>query len=311
MTASEENPFYRPQATLAKIGKRYYWAMYRYCRPDEARDDEGLNVVRLADGFTNTREAAAEQIAAIFDETDPGSEQLLKQRLEGVSVYSGQDKTRAKWNRDCLAGRSFYGADHDVRALARNPGKSFSWARGFSASGGAAEVLYKLHHGKKRQAKHSHAQADLGFIYTWNSPIGDSEWEPYWEEHRITKITRKRVFIVERRGDRQTSLPRQDLERDGEYRPRDHGWWQSSYYTEAGKRREDEARARSATSGVPSEHADALGLGANFNRDDVMRAFRQRALEHHPDKGGDPAVFRDLVKAKDRALAALSYAKAA
>ena len=37
--------------------------------------------------------------------------------------------------------------------------------------------------------------------------------------------------------------------------------------------------------------------------DDVMRAFRKRAQKHHSDKGGDPATFRSLVEAKDRALA--------
>jgi hypothetical protein len=35
----------------------------------------------------------------------------------------------------------------------------------------------------------------------------------------------------------------------------------------------------------------------------VMRAFRQQAQKHHPDKGGDPPVFGRLVEAKDRALA--------
>ena len=37
------------------------------------------------------------------------------------------------------------------------------------------------------------------------------------------------------------------------------------------------------------EHGDLLGLGAEFTRDDVMRAFRQKAHEHHPGKGGDAA----------------------
>jgi hypothetical protein len=61
---------YQPRPTLAKIGKRYYWALYRYKRPDEAMDDD-LLVVRMTDGLAHTREAAAEQLAAIFDQTDP------------------------------------------------------------------------------------------------------------------------------------------------------------------------------------------------------------------------------------------------
>jgi hypothetical protein len=132
------------------------------------------------------------------------------------------------------------------------------------------------------------------FIYTW---------EGGWQQHRITKITRKRFFIQrDRYYGSQTSLPREVLERDGEYWPRGHGWWQSRYYTEAGQRREDEALTRNRNSGVPSEHATLLGLGTEFTRADVMRAFRQQAQEHYPDKGGDPAKFRELVVAKDRAL---------
>jgi hypothetical protein len=34
-----------------------------------------------------------------------------------------------------------------------------------------------------------------------------------------------------------------------------------------------------------------------------MRAFREQAQKHHPDKGGDPAIFRRPVEARDRALA--------
>jgi hypothetical protein len=47
---------YEPQPTLAKIGKRYYWAIYRWKRNDEQRDDDVLVVVRIIDGFTESRE---------------------------------------------------------------------------------------------------------------------------------------------------------------------------------------------------------------------------------------------------------------
>jgi hypothetical protein len=33
-----------------------------------------------------------------------------------------------------------------------------------------------------------------------------------------------------------------------------------------------------------------------------MTAFRRGAQEHQPDNAGDPAAFRRLVEAKDRAL---------
>jgi hypothetical protein len=52
---------------------------------------------------------------------------------------------------------------------------------------------------------------------------------------------------------------------------------------------------------------DVLGLGAKFTREDVMRAFRQQAQKYHPDKGGDPDIFRRLVEARDRALRAAAW----
>jgi hypothetical protein len=40
-----------------------------------------------------------------------------------------------------------------------------------------------------------------------------------------------------------------------------------------------------------------------FNtREAVMANFRHLAFQHHPDHGGDPAKFRELVAARDRAL---------
>lgn len=44
-----------------------------------------------------------------------------------------------------------------------------------------------------------------------------------------------------------------------------------------------------------------LGLGPTANADDVKRAFRGLAREHHPDHGGDPDRFRRLVEARDAA----------
>ena len=38
----------------------------------------------------------------------------------------------------------------------------------------------------------------------------------------------------------------------------------------------------------------------------ILAAFRREAQKHHPDKGGDPADFRRLVKWKDRALKSAS-----
>ena len=45
-----------------------------------------------------------------------------------------------------------------------------------------------------------------------------------------------------------------------------------------------------------------LGLRPGAPREDVARAWRSLAARHHPDAGGDPDRFRELVAAKDRLL---------
>jgi hypothetical protein len=59
----------------------------------------------------------------------------------------------------------------------------------------------------------------------------------------------------------------------------------------------------------PSPTADVascwtvLGVAPDATLAEVKRAYRQRALATHPDRGGDPAAFRELQRAHERALA--------
>ncbi len=46
-----------------------------------------------------------------------------------------------------------------------------------------------------------------------------------------------------------------------------------------------------------------LGLTPDADVDAIKRAYRRRALETHPDRGGDPEVFRAIQAAYERALA--------
>ena len=43
-----------------------------------------------------------------------------------------------------------------------------------------------------------------------------------------------------------------------------------------------------------------LGVPSNATNDQIVAAFRRRALQHHPDKGGDPRVMQQLNEAKNK-----------
>lgn len=68
-----------------------------------------------------------------------------------------------------------------------------------------------------------------------------------------------------------------------------------------------ETRARDA--GEPREGGPArasawtvLGLASGADAAAIKRAYRQRALEHHPDRGGDPTMFRAVQRAYERLM---------
>jgi hypothetical protein len=158
---------------------------------------------------------------------------------------------------------------------------------------------------KKQQAKHTRAQADLGYMYTWDDWSDDWVLNPaHWSSHRITKITKKRIFVHDK-GERQLSFDRATVERDGYILHGRQSTAAKYFYSESGKAAQEAQWAQMRKETVRAslgEHGDLLGLGAEFTRDDVMRAFRQKAHEHHPDKGGDAEIFRRLVEARDSAL---------
>lgn len=49
-----------------------------------------------------------------------------------------------------------------------------------------------------------------------------------------------------------------------------------------------------------AEALRALSLTSDADADDVKRAYRRLAREHHPDLGGDPEVFHELQRAFER-----------
>jgi len=142
--------------------------------------------------------------------------------------------------------------------------------------------------------------AELCHMYTYNYLA--RKWSP----HRITKITKRRIFVLTE-GGWKCSFDRAKVEANG-YARSGKGTSTRRFYSEAGKAAEQAkwAHTRAEIQRMSIElgdDSDLLGLGAEFTRDDVMRAFREKVHEHHPDKGGDPEMFRRLVKARDMALA--------
>lgn len=50
---------------------------------------------------------------------------------------------------------------------------------------------------------------------------------------------------------------------------------------------------------MKKNYYDILGVDKNATQDDIKKAFRKKALEHHPDKGGDQALFIEINEANE------------
>lgn len=68
-----------------------------------------------------------------------------------------------------------------------------------------------------------------------------------------------------------------------------------------------EGRARGPVPATPGSDTVScwavLGVTSNATLEEIKRAYRERALATHPDRGGDPAAFRALQRAYERAVA--------
>jgi molecular chaperone DnaJ len=47
------------------------------------------------------------------------------------------------------------------------------------------------------------------------------------------------------------------------------------------------------------DYYEILGVSKNSTQDDIKKAYRKLAMTHHPDKGGDPDLFKEIAEAYD------------
>ena len=45
------------------------------------------------------------------------------------------------------------------------------------------------------------------------------------------------------------------------------------------------------------DYYEVLGVGKNASDDELKKAFRKKAIQYHPDKGGDEAKFKEVNEA--------------
>ena len=64
---------------------------------------------------------------------------------------------------------------------------------------------------------------------------------------------------------------------------------------------EAERRERNIEIALRKEY-NAVGISFSLSAKSVKHAYRKAALQHHPDKGGDPEVFKQLGNAAEKMI---------
>jgi hypothetical protein len=131
----------------------------------------------------------------------------------------------------------------------------------------------------------------------------------HWFDAKIRKITERNVVV--RYGGATARLNREALWHHWT-------WWRGVMFVSARSgrvaaeleaiwhRRHGTAGAPPPATQMPLEDARLmLGLPADYTREQVLAAFRRKVKAAHPDAGGTAEMFRLLVRARDRLLAAI------
>lgn len=132
------------------------------------------------------------------------------------------------------------------------------------------------------------------YVYTLHQ--WDCSWLPdSWTEHPVIKKTTKFFYVAWLgRKDNVLRLNRQELEQAGETFHR----MRETFYNEAGKAEYERQHSEMSTPDCLKE----LGLARLATVQDVKRAYRQLAQQHHPDAGGKHEDFIKLQSAYEAAI---------
>lgn len=147
--------------------------------------------------------------------------------------------------------------------------------------------------------------------YWTSTPVFDEEpgWNANYLRYTVVKVTASRIYAEgsgpdgKLTGVQFSRAPKHKpghakpttLEADGkQYHSRFHEY----FYTEIPKREKRwQPFFRPQT-----DAAAALGLSGTYTADDVKRAYKRLAREHHPDAGGSHEAFVKLKQTRDAAL---------
>jgi hypothetical protein len=186
---------------------------------------------------------------------------------------------------------------------------------GKGPTGFATQHLRQTNHRKRLERGSTSTEAQpQRFVYDCHMSVDDYDSHPYEvvHPHRIVKVTTTRYYVDEEpdatrrrmRADypvRTFVLDRTTLERAGHARRRKR--WYGDYYLDPEQWRAELRQWR--TGGYQTTAAaclQALGLDGRATVRDVKRAYRVKAKDVHPDRGGDPEAFKALQQHYERAL---------
>jgi DnaJ family protein C protein 7 len=106
----------------------------------------------------------------------------------------------------------------------------------------------------------------------------------------VASIEAEAATVKQKMADEERERRQREREREQERQRNARNQWQSNNFGSG-------STARRAPSPKPPDYYSILGVGRDFNEADLKKAYRLKALETHPDKGGDAERFKLVAEA--------------